>query len=258
MKISHRKVFITGGASGIGFALAKEFMRRNNKVLICGRNPEKLRDANEKLPGLVVKSCDVTDLNDLANLVDWALQEQGGIDILINNAGIWQNLDMLKGAFSFDLIEREVQTNLLAPIFLTQRFFSHLLKREESAVVNVSSVLAYVPHAAAPVYSATKAGLHSFTMALRRQASGTSVKVFELFPPLTDTSLAKWFGLYKLSPEKVAAYTAFCMGRDRREIRPGLSRALYGMSRMLPNLTEQQLNRRMTLYDAARTGSRFL
>ena len=251
MKISHRKVLITGGASGIGLALAKEFMRRNNKVLICGRNPEKLRDAKEKLLGLVVKSCDVTDRNELANLVDWALQEQGGIDILINNAGIWQNLDMLKGAFSLDLIEREVQTNLLAPIFLTQRFFSHLTKREESAVVNVSSVLAYVPYAASPVYSATKAGLHSFTVALRRQASGTSVKVFELLPPVTDTSLAKGVGMYKLSPEKVAAYTAFCMERDRREIRPGLSQALYGMSRMFPNFMEEQLNRRMALYDAA-------
>jgi len=251
MKIRNREVLITGGASGIGFALANEFMRRNNKVLICGRNSEKLRDAKKKLPGLVVKSCDLTDRDGLKKLVEWTFHEQGGIDILINNAGIWQNLNFVKGGFSLDLIAREVQTNLLASIFLTQCLFSTLVKRENSAIVNVSSVLAYVPHAAAPVYSATKAGLHSFTVALRRQASGTSVKVFELLPPLTDTSLAKSLGMYKLSPEKVAAYTTSCMERDTLEIRPGLSRALYEMSRMFPNYTEEQLNRRMALYDAA-------
>jgi len=188
MILSNNTILITGGATGIGLALAEEFLSHDNEVIICGRREEKLREAKEKNPKLHTIQCDLSKANERIKFTNSVLHDFPNLNILINNAGIQQYLKFL-GEIPEQKIENEISTNITAPIHLSSLFIPHLLKMKESAIMNVTSGLAFVPIANAPVYCATKAALHSFTMTLRVQLRDTPIKVFELAPPIVDTEL---------------------------------------------------------------------
>jgi uncharacterized oxidoreductase len=189
MKITGNTILITGGATGIGLSLARSLVDAGNTVLVCGRRDEKLRDAKTKIPQIHTRACDVSKENEREALYDWASRQFLSLNMLINNAGIQNTIDLRKGMD--DLINNgsEIETNLTATVYLSARFIPWLTKKNESAIVNVSSGLAFAPIAIMPVYCATKAAVHSFTMSLRHQLKDTSIKVFELIPPIVDTEL---------------------------------------------------------------------
>ncbi len=189
MNISGNTVLITGGATGIGYALAEAFLDAGNEVAICGRREEKLLEARKNHPDLHVTVCDVSDREGRKSLLEWVTGEFAGLNILINNAGIQRSIDLTHGAE--DLPLDEIKINLEAPVYLSALFIPHLASKKEAALINVSSGLAFVPRAKSPVYCATKAALHSFTLSLRHQLSGTGIKVFEAIPPKVDTDLNK-------------------------------------------------------------------
>jgi uncharacterized oxidoreductase len=191
MKTTGNAVLITGGATGIGLALARAFLAAGNEVLICGRRKSKLKEAQAEFPGLHTVACDVSNEKGRKYLFDWVTSNYGNVNILINNAGIQETIDFTKGPAQLLEGESEVDINLNAPIYLSACFIPLLLERKEAAIVNVSSQLAFAPLAFIPVYCATKAALHSFTLSLRHQLKGTSIKVFELIPPRVDTDLGK-------------------------------------------------------------------
>ncbi|HTA16152.1 MAG TPA: SDR family NAD(P)-dependent oxidoreductase, partial [bacterium] len=191
MNLSGCTALITGGGTGIGLALAEALMKEGSQVLVCGRREEPLVQAQERFPGLEYKVCDLADSADREALFEWVRLKHPGMDLLINNAGVQRDINFRKGLEELENGENEVLVNLEAAIYLTAQFMPLLLARDEAAIVNVSSGLAFVPLAAAPVYCATKAGLHSFSQSLRHQLSGTSVKVFELIPPAVDTELGQ-------------------------------------------------------------------
>ncbi len=191
MKITGNSVLITGGATGIGLALAAALLKAGNEVLICGRTASKLEEARIKLPQLRTVTCDIAGEEGRKYLFDWVTTNFGNVNILVNNAGIQKVIDFSKGPAQLLEGENEIDVNLNAPIYLSARFIPLLLKRKEAAIVNVSSQLAFAPLAFIPVYCATKAALHSFTLSLRHQLRGTSVKVFELIPPRVDTDLGR-------------------------------------------------------------------
>lgn len=196
MKMNGNTILITGGATGIGFALAEAFVKAGSEVIICARTEENLKQAKERLPQLHVKKCDISKEADCDELYMWATENFKDLNILINNAGIQRMIDFKKGAE--DLLryraidgEDEIVINFRSLVYLTALFTPHLLKQNEAAIVNVSSGLAFHPMPLLPVYSATKAAVHTFSIALRHQLEGTSVKVFELIPPMVDTNLDK-------------------------------------------------------------------
>ena len=188
MKISKNTILITGGATGIGFGLAEEFLRQDNTVIICGRRENRLKEAQEKLPALNIRVCDVTKLSDRENLVKWVLENFPNLNIFINNAGIQNNHD-LSGTMDIAAVQKECDTNFIAPIHLSNLLTDHLKNQPESAIVNITSGLAFTPLAFMPVYCATKSALHSFSLSLRYQLSNTSIKIFEIAPPIVDTEL---------------------------------------------------------------------
>jgi len=188
MDLGSNTILITGGASGIGLALAERFLAAGNRVLLCGRREEKLLEAKRKHPDLRVHATDLSLEADRRALRDWALADSPDLNVLVNNAGIQRYPEFGKGE-DWDLIQEEIAINFAAPIHLTSLFLPHLLGRPRAAIVNLTSGLAFVPIARAPVYCATKAALHSFTRSLRTQLSGTSVEVVELIPPAVDTDL---------------------------------------------------------------------
>jgi uncharacterized oxidoreductase len=240
MNMTRNTILITGGSSGIGFEVARQLCE-DNTVIITGRDPEKLRTAKSALRKIHTFQSDVSDPGAIAALHDKVIRDFPPLNILINNAGIMRKINLRDGEVDASVIIREVETNLSGPIRTVRQFLPHLQKQQTAAIVNVTSGLAFVPFPISPVYSATKAGLHAFTQALRIQMRKTRVKIFELAPPGTETPLfrgdfdATDLGNVKgMDVAKVARLAIRGMKNDVPEIRPGLSNLLKLMSRIAP------------------------
>jgi len=190
MKTSGNTVFITGGGSGIGLALAEALLQRRNEVIVCGRRRERLQAAKKRLPEINVKVCDVSSAQSRRALVDWIASNFRDLNLLVNNAGIQRSVDFLKGPRDLEDADEEIATNLTAPIHLSALLIPHLRRKKEAAIVNISSGLAFTPLAAVPVYCATKAAVHSLSLCLRHQLRETSVQIFEVAPPMVSTELS--------------------------------------------------------------------
>lgn len=188
MRLTGQHILITGGTSGIGAALAMALIRRGNKVGICGRRETRLKEMSMRLPGLKTCAADLSNDEGRRRLLAWAEQEMQQLNVLVNNAGIQRDINFTKGLGEYLSGESEIEINLRAPIELVGLFAPRLMKLPQAAIINVSSGLGFVPAAATPVYSATKAGMHAFTMAVRQQFQGL-IKVVEIIPPAVDTEL---------------------------------------------------------------------
>ena len=185
MKISNNKILITGGASGIGLGLTERFIQENNTVIICGRREDVLAAAAAKFPSVITKVCDLSDENERMDLLNWIEQNHPDTNVLINNAGI-QNWMRVEEEGFYDRANEEITTNVLAPIHLANLFAG---LPSIKTIINVTSGLAFIPLAQAPVYCATKAFMRSFTMSLRRQLKEANIEVIEMIPPALNTDL---------------------------------------------------------------------
>lgn len=188
MEFNANTVLITGGGSGIGFALAERFIKAGSNVIICGRREDKLIEAKSKYPQMHIRVCDVADPAERRALSAWVTESFPGLNMLVNNAGIQKRIELQQKP-SWETLGEEVAINLEAPIHLSTLFIPHLLKQERPAIINITSGLSFVPKANVPVYCATKAALHSFTLSLRHQLFGTPIDVIEIIPPAVDTDL---------------------------------------------------------------------
>jgi uncharacterized oxidoreductase len=189
MDLKENTILITGGSNGIGLALAERFLRRDNTVIICGRRDEKLREAEARLSGLHTRRCDVAGESQRLALYNWVIKEFPNLNVLVNNAGIQQQIDLRDEKLTWDYYKQEIAINLEAPIHLSKLFIPHLIKRQKPVIINVSSGLAFMPPVWVPIYGATKAGLHSFTFAMRAQLADNGIEVIEIIPPAVDTDL---------------------------------------------------------------------
>jgi len=248
MKITGNTILITGGATGIGFSLARALVSAGNKVIICGRRKSKLREVKNRLPQIHTMACDVSKKEERESLYKWVENNFKDLNILINNAGIQRMLNLKKGTEDLFGGENEIETNFTAPIHLCAYFIPLLLKQKNAAIINVSSGLGFVPIAAMPIYCATKAGIHSFTVSLRHQLRDTTVKVFEIVPPAVDTELGKGTTEeggqeYRgISPSEVAKATLKSLENDEFEIVIGEAKDLVMGARTNPEQAFQNIN----------------
>jgi uncharacterized oxidoreductase len=191
MKLSNRTVLVTGGTGGIGLGIAEAFHRLKSRVIVCGRNREKLSTVEKKFPEITALHCDVGDTQQRKNLAAEVLRRFPDLDILVNNAGIQRYINLKKGYDELKSGDDEIAINFVSAVELTALFIGHLMKRPSAAVINVSSGLGFMPMLKTPVYSATKAAIHTYSVVLRQQLKDTSVKVIEIVPPMVDTGLNK-------------------------------------------------------------------
>lgn len=185
MNISNNKILITGGATGIGLGLTERFLQENNTVIICGRRASALQEVSERFPSVITKVCDLTIEAERETLYQWVSKNHPDLNVLINNAGV-QNWMAISDTDFYTRAKAEIAINVEAPIHLST-LFSQL--DSITTILNVSSGLSFVPLTKTPVYSATKAFIHSFTLSLRHLLSAQGIEVIEIIPPALNTDL---------------------------------------------------------------------
>ena len=185
MKISKNKILITGGASGIGLGLTERFVKENNTVIICGRRDSLLKEVSQRFPSVITRKCDLSVAGEREALYRWIAEKHPDLNVLVNNAGIQQRMSISDNDF-FQRAKEEIAINIEAPVHLSSLFIN--LKSLDT-IINVTSGLSFVPLTSVPVYSASKAFLHSFTLSLRHLVKSRNIEVIELIPPAVNTDL---------------------------------------------------------------------
>ena len=185
MELHNNKILITGGATGIGLGLTRRFVEEKNTVIICGRREEVLKEAAKQVPGVIIRVCDLSKESDRHELYEWTRSNHPDVNVLVNNAGIQNWMDLSDDKF-YEKAKDEITINTLAPIHLTTLF---LQLPSLTTIINVTSGLAFVPLSRVPVYCATKAFFRSFTLSLRHLMKSKNIEVIELIPPALNTDL---------------------------------------------------------------------
>lgn len=245
MNVTNKTVLITGGGSGIGYATAKLLSQKGNRVVIVGRNQEKLQKAANEL-GINYLVADVTDANAVKNLVTQLESNYPELSVLINNAGVGFVYKLGEGAGAADKARQEFETNYFAPVRLTEALLPVLKKQPEAAVVNITSNVAFHPLVVLPTYSDAKTALHSHSVALRLTLSAdTNIKIFEVMPSLINTDATKDMGgeQHGLPPEVAAQDIYNGLSNDSYEIFVGEAEQQYNDYFANPKAAIAQFNK---------------
>lgn len=243
--LPYRRALVTGGTRGIGLAIARSLREAGVSVVVCGRDPGQLDRALDLVPGLQGLAVDLGRAEDRESLMEQAVDQLGGLDLLINNAGMQLAVDWSRSTApqaDARAIQREVDVNLVAPLHLTRLAVPHLAAAPGRAcVVQVTSILARTPKAAAPVYCASKAALYSASISLRAQLAPLGIDVVELVPPLVDTAMTAGRSGAKCTPDVVAAALLEGLGQSSAVVPVGRASLALWMHRLLPRLLERKL-----------------
>lgn len=248
MKTTNNTILISGGSAGIGFEIAKLLSEKGNNVIITGRNEKRLNQAAAKLNNVKTIVSDVSNPEDVEKLVTQINANFPQLNMVINNAGRALVYDLIsENANAFEKAEDEMLTNYLSVIRLNEKLLPLLKNQDNAAIVNVSSIVAFVPGALA-TYSASKAALHSYTQYLRLALSKeTNIQVFELMPPLVDTEFsAPIGGKNGISPTLVAEEFVAGLESDTYEIRVGNTEDLYRLYLSSPEEALKVMNQNRT------------
>src|SRR5437763_4677959 len=244
MNLKGRTILITGGSSGIGLAFALKFAELGNKVIVTGRRRAVLDEVKAKYPKLHTIQSDVADPAQIAALAARIKADFPKLDVLMNNAGIMIHRNLTSPAADLAELMAEMNINVGGVIGTTSAFID-ILTANKGTVINTSSALAFVPLPAAPIYSATKAAIHSYTQSLRFQLEETGVEVIELMPPAVKTDLAADIsdgdGVTVITTDELVKQSFALLKAGAVEIRPGQSKQLALMRRLAPDFINRQL-----------------
>ena len=243
MNLSNRTILITGGSAGIGLAFALKFAELGNEVIVTGRRQKVLEDVKARHPNLHTIQSDVADPAQIAALAARVKADFPKLDVLMNNAGIMLYKNLRVPATDLAGLMAEVNINLGGVITTTSAFID-ILTANKGTVINVSSALAFVPLPAAPIYSATKAAIHSYTQSLRFQLEESGVEVVELMPPGVKTDMTTELaegGVTVITTDELVKQSFAALKAGAVEIRPGQSKQLAFMRRLAPNFINRQL-----------------
>ena len=237
MDLKNRVVLVTGGGSGIGLELARQLGAHGASVIVCGRDAGKL-EAAVAGSAITAMRADVTSSADQTRILSAVEQRHGRLDLLVNNAGVFNVYDFADDPDTLQRIETEIAINAVAPLTLTRCALPLLKKAKHPAILFVTSATAYVPVAGTPIYSGTKALVHHCAQTLREQLRPHGVAVFEVLPPVVDTemgaALKSGGGLRRMKPADLALDIIEGLRRDTFEMLPGQTRSIRRMSRLAP------------------------
>jgi uncharacterized oxidoreductase len=237
VELEDRRVLITGGGSGIGRALAERLAGAGSNVVIAGRNARTLDNAREAAPRLRALRLDVTSESDAVNALAWIERELGGLDLLVNSAGVMHG-GGLDAAEAPQTTTEELEVNLGGAIRMTRLALPLLAASRQPGVVFISSAVALTAVPGFAVYAATKAALHSLARSVRQELASEGIRVFEVLPPVVDTALAGDLQVAKMPAAAVAEAVIKGLRRDREQIAVGQIRQLVLLARIAPRLAD--------------------
>jgi uncharacterized oxidoreductase len=233
MKISNNKILITGGGSGIGLGLTERFIKENNTVIVCGRRESLLKELSVKYPSVITRRCDLSNAVEREDLFRWISETHTDLNVLVNNAGIQQWMSITDSDF-FKRAQEEIAINIEAPVHLTSLFIN---LKSLNTIINITSGLSFVPMTRMPVYSASKAFFHSFTLSLRHLLKSKNIEVIEVIPPALNTDLGGK-GLHNTaSPVSEFIEAVFL------QLRQGKSELAYGFSEAMTKSGPEDLQK---------------
>lgn len=223
MKLSGNKILITGGASGLGLGLTERLVNEKNSVIICGRRQHLLDEIKQRFPGVIARQCDLSLEKERVKLFNWISKEHSDLNVLVNNAGIQQRMSIYDNDF-FSRVREEIDINAEAPVHLCSLFIN--LKSLDT-ILNVTSGLSFVPLVSVPIYCATKAFMHSFTLSLRHMVKNRKIEVIEIIPPALNTDLGGK-GLHDYAPPVIEFIEAVFnqLRQEKIEITHGFSESM--------------------------------
>ena len=237
------RTLITGATAGIGRELALQLAQAGVPVLALGRNVQSLQALQDSSPRIATVVC---DLSDVASLPDHAAQWvtlYPDLACVIHNAGVQDIVRMDDAGYGAGQLRQEVDINLVAPMVLTQALLPHLQSKQQACVVNITSGMGFAPKRTSAVYSATKAGLHLFSEALRAQLEGSTVRVVEAVMPMVDTAMSQGSAAGKISPAQAARELITGMNKGLSVVWVGKARAIPVLLRLAPSVLARVIQR---------------
>lgn len=242
MRLTSRTILITGGSAGIGLAFALKFLELGNEVIVTGRRQAVLDEVKSRYPKLHTIQSDIADPAQVASLAARVKAEFPKLDVLMNNAGIGMPKNLRETATDLAGVTTEFDVNVGGVIRMTSALID-ILTANKGTVINVSSVLAFAPVPALPVYSATKAAVHSYTQSLRFQLEDSGVEVIELMPPAVRTDMTSEFPeeIGMITTDELVKLTFAGFKAGTLEIRPGQSNQVAFLRRLAPNYIYRRL-----------------
>ena len=234
MKLAGKTALVTGGTDGIGREIARQLRAKGATIIVSGRDAGRLAEARAEAFEAI--AADLSDPEGVETLLS-ALAGRP-LDVLVNNAGMGATY-LVDGDIDEGEVERCLFLNLHAPIRLITRLLPGLRERPEAMIVNITSGLAIAPRATGPIYCATKAGLRSYTMALRAQLAKTRVHVLEVLPPVVETRMTEGNLHKKMPASECARQVVKAMERDRDEANVGMTKVLRMVYSVSPALARR-------------------
>lgn len=242
MNISNNTIIITGGTSGIGLAFAKELLKRGNKVIVIGRNQKAIDKVLKDHKGLIGLQGDVSSVDSVRKMAIFIKENYPEANVLFHSAGIMRAFTLLDEKMELEQVTAEITTNLNGTIWMTQALLPQLCEQKEAMIVTVSSGLSYVTSPVHPVYSATKAGIHMYTDALRIQLnkSDKNIHVMELIPPLVaetnlEPSVKEGDKFPNMTLDTLVKHGIKGMEKNKKRVVPGLSKVLRFGGKFFPD-----------------------
>lgn len=234
---------VSGGSSGIGKAFVAALQRRDYLVVTCGRDAAKLRRLEAECPGVEGHVVDVSDPAAMRQFATRVLSTHSAIDLLISNAGGLREIDFTRRDLLDLDLTAELRSNLDGAIYLIRDFLPGLRRADRASIIIVSSGYALAPATRAPIYSASKAALHSLSKSLRRQLAPLNITVTEVAPPVVDTPAVAHRPVPKMPAEKVVELALAAASKGVNEVYPGQTRWLPLLLRIAPSFAEAMVAR---------------
>jgi len=229
---------VSGGSSGIGRAIVARLHADGWQVHTCGRDATKLASLEQELPGVMTTICDVADRNAVRAFSRDVARHSPVVHLLVSNAGNLRELDFTRADLPEMDLTAELRSNTEGAVHLVAEFVPAMRAAHASSILAVSSGYAFAPVTRAPIYSTSKAALHSLSKSLRRQFAPLGITVTELLPPVVDTPSVRHRNVTKLSPDRVAEQALRGAFEGVHEVRPGQTRFLPLLLRIWPSLIE--------------------
>ncbi len=237
MKLENNTILITGGTSGIGLALGKSLLKKDNTVILLGRNKSKLQEL-EKV-GFKTIYCDLRQIEDIEKAVLIIQNKYPNLNMLFNNAGIQNNYIFTEAITPFEKIKQEIEINFISQVQLTQLIIPILATKEKSFIVNTTSALGAYPKPDGLVYCATKGAMRNFTIGLRHTVKDLGIKVLEFIPPVTDTPMTSKRDEKKMSVNDLISKVLPQLKREKQVISVSSIRVFLFLAKIFPHITRK-------------------